>query len=144
MTPTPFLTEAQEALVRASLARLLLDPDEAARDFYNRLFAADPDVRALFRNGLHAQGQKFIATLDVFAGDLSRFGALRASVRRLGVRHAEYGVRPEQYATVGEVLMETLEARLGPAFTPEVRNAWALTYALLAGEMLAGAPAPRE
>ena len=117
MIPTPLPTEAQEALVRASLARLLLNPDEVAQDFYDRLFATAPDVRALFRNDLHAQGQKFIDTLDVFAGDLSRFGALRASVRRLGVRHAEYGVRPEQYATVGEVLLETLGARLGADFT---------------------------
>ncbi|MFC4453616.1 globin domain-containing protein [Deinococcus sonorensis] len=140
MTPPLSLTDAQEGLVRTSLARLLRDPDEAARDFYDRLFAADPDARALFRGDLHAQGQKFIATLDVFAGDLSRFGTLRAAARRLGARHAGYGVRPGQYATVGDALLATLAARLGPDFTPEVREAWTLAYRLLAAEMRAGEP----
>jgi hemoglobin-like flavoprotein len=138
VTPPRALTEAQAALVRTSLARLLLHPDEAARDFYARLFVLDPDSRALFRNDLHAQGQKFVATLNVFAGDLTRFGAMRAAARRLGVRHAEYGVQPTQYAPAGQALLATLEAQLGDTFTPETREAWALAYALLTEEMLAG------
>ena len=57
------------------------------------------------------------------------------AVRRLGERHAHYGVQPHHYATVGEALLWTLEQLFGPAFTPQVAEAWSEAYQLLAGLM---------
>jgi nitric oxide dioxygenase len=44
-------------------------------------------------------------------------------------------VRDEHYATVGAALLWTLERGLGDALTDEGRDAWAATYATLAGVM---------
>ena len=39
-----------------------------------------------------------------------------------------YGVTEDQYAVVGQALINTLEMMLGSAFTPESREAWIALY----------------
>jgi len=56
-------------------------------------------------------------------------------VEDLGRRHAGYGVRDEHYHTVGAALLWTLEQGLGELYTPDVAEAWAAAYTLLAGVM---------
>jgi len=60
-------------------------------------------------------------------------------VEALGKRHAGYGVKEADYATVGSALLWTLQQGLGAAFTPDVRSAWATVYGVLASTMKAGA-----
>jgi hemoglobin-like flavoprotein len=73
---------------------------------------------------------------------LDRLDALAPTLASLGRRHAGYGVQDRHYDTVGAALLWTLEQGLGADFTPEVRQAWAGAYALLARTMQAGAAAP--
>ena len=53
----------------------------------------------------------------------------------IGRRHVRYGVQDGHYDTVGAALLWTLEAGLGRAFTPDVKEAWAAVYGLLATTM---------
>jgi hemoglobin-like flavoprotein len=53
----------------------------------------------------------------------------------LGQRHAGYGVKEQDYETVGQALLWTLEQGLGAGFTPDVREAWTTLYQLVAGVM---------
>jgi hemoglobin-like flavoprotein len=53
----------------------------------------------------------------------------------LGQRHAAYGVGRDHYGPAGAVLIETLAAALGPAFTPVVREAWTEGYLLMSSIM---------
>ena len=46
-----------------------------------------------------------------------------------------YGVKDEHYEIVGGALLWTLGQGLGDAFTPEVEEAWAEAYGLLATVM---------
>jgi hemoglobin-like flavoprotein len=50
-------------------------------------------------------------------------------------------VKAEHYDTVGGALLWTLDAGLGPAFTPEVKEAWTSAYTLLATVMKEAAEA---
>ena len=61
--------------------------------------------------------------------------ALIPADQELGQRHVRYGVEAHDYETVGEALILMLEQGLGADFTPQVREAWLATYALLAGVM---------
>lgn len=70
---------------------------------------------------------------------LDRLEDLLPLLRQLGQRHAAYGVRDEHYAVVGEALLWVLERQLGEAYTPEVGEAWAATYALITTAMMQGA-----
>lgn len=51
----------------------------------------------------------------------------------------KYGVQPQHYDTVGAALLLTLEQGLGAAFTPEVKQAWATVYGVLASTMKSAA-----
>jgi hemoglobin-like flavoprotein len=66
---------------------------------------------------------------------LDRLEQLVPVVQDLGRRHGAYGVQESHYETVGAALLWTLEAGLGKAFTPEVKDAWAAVYGLLATTM---------
>lgn len=132
----PPLSAEQARAVQHTVALVLPQGERLAALFYARLFALDPGARALFRGDLAAQGRKFMEMLDVVAGDPSRLGELGPALRRLGERHADYGVRAGQYEVVGEALLWALERALGREFTPAARRAWAAAYALMVDAML--------
>ena len=111
--------------------------DTVAEIFYGRLFAIDPGLRPMFKGDMAEQGTKLMKMLTVAVHGLSRLDDLVPAVQALGRRHADYGVVPAQYATVGTALMWTLEQGLKDAFTPDVRDAWAAAYTVLADTMMA-------
>jgi hemoglobin-like flavoprotein len=135
------MTPEQILLVRASFAEVKALGDQAAALFYERLFALDPSLRALFKGDPAAQRAKLLAALAMVVDALDRLDHLLPAVRDLGRRHAHYGVLPEHYATVGSALIWTLEQGLGAALTPAARRAWIDAYGLLAWTMLAAAEA---
>jgi hemoglobin-like flavoprotein len=129
------LTPDQAILVQESFAQVAPIADEAAALFYSRLFDVDPSLRSLFRGDMREQGHKLMQTLGVAVGSLDHLEAVVPAVQALGRRHAGYGVTDQHFETVGTALLWTLERGLGAAFTPEVRDAWASVYGLLATVM---------
>lgn len=115
----------------------LVEPiaETAAALFYDRLFTLDPALRRMFNHDMKEQGRKLMQMLSIVVKGLKRLEAILPSVRDLGRRHVDYGVTDEHYDTVGASLLWTLEQGLGEAFTPEVEQAWATAYGLLAGAM---------
>ena len=135
-------TDRQRALVRESWAAVAPIAPTAAALFYARLFELDPTLRRMFGHAdMAEQGKKLMQTLAVAVASLDRLDALVPAVEALGRRHVGYGVRDAHYATVGEALLWTLGQGLGAAFTDETRDAWAATYATLAGVMQRAASA---
>ena len=129
------ITPRQKLLVQQTFAEVAPIADVAARLFYARLFELDPSLEALFTGDMEEQGRKLMQMLTVAIRGLDRLDELVPAVRALGRRHVGYGVRDEHYATVGAALLWTLEHALDDAFTPEVRDAWAAVYGMLAGTM---------
>jgi len=129
------LTIAQKTLVQASFATIAPIADDAAVLFYRRLFELDPSLKALFRGDMAEQRKKLMQMLTAAVKGLDRLDQLVPVVEELGRRHAGYGVADRHYDTVGEALLWTLEKGLGRGFTPEVREAWATVYGLLATTM---------
>ena len=141
MNSTQPMTPAQIQLLRRSFAAVLPTADATAARFYDNLFAADPPLRALFPADLKAQRAKLVQMVGGAVGLADKPHVLLPMLRHLGTRHAADGVRPAHYATVGGVLMATLEQTLGPAFDGETRTAWEMLYALVAGMLLEGGEA---
>jgi hemoglobin-like flavoprotein len=136
------MTPAQVAYVQQSFAQVCTRADTVAARFYQRLFALDPSVRPLFPDDLTAQGRKLMDMLGLVVGGLPRLDTIRPAVQALGQRHVPYGVQPEHYNTVGAALLWALEQECGAAFTPEVREAWAAAYTVLAEIMTTAAGEP--
>jgi nitric oxide dioxygenase len=130
------MTPAQITLVEDSHRLIAPIAEPAAAIFYERLFALDPALRALFAHADPAdQQRKLMAAIGFVVANLRRPWVLMPAVVALGTRHVGYGVQPGHYETVSQALMETLAEGLGPAFTPPVREAWRAAYGLLAGVM---------
>lgn len=131
------MTPHQIALVRESFAKVEPIADVAATIFYRRLFDLDPSVRALFAaTDMAGQRRNLMQTLTVVVRGLDRLDTIVPAVEALGRRHGTYGVRAEDFETVGAALLDTLEEGLGDAFTPETRDAWATAYGILASVMI--------
>ncbi len=113
----------------------------AAELFYKKLFELDPALKSLFKGDMEAQGAKLMKMIGIAVNGLNNLDAIVPAVQELGVRHVDYGVKDKDYETVGKALLWTLEQGLGDHFTPDVRNAWAEVYGLLAGTMQAAANA---
>jgi hemoglobin-like flavoprotein len=133
------ITPRQVELVQTTWEQVVPIADTAASLFYGRLFELDPALKPLFTSDIKEQGKKLMQMITVAVRGLGDLGALVPAVKALGARHTGYGVKPEHYDTVGAALLWTLEKGLGPAFTPEVKEAWAAVYGVLADTMQKGA-----
>lgn len=133
------MTPHQIQLVQSTYSAVKPIAATAAELFYTRLFTLDPALRPLFKGEMHKQGQMLMSMIGSAVQGLSNLERLVPIVRQLGARHLGYGVRTEHYAVVGSALLWTLERGLGEAYTPEVIEAWASAYSLLADVMQLGA-----
>lgn len=129
------MTHEQIALAQSSFAQVIPIADTAAALFYGRLFELAPELRPLFKGELQEQGRKLMRMIGLAVKGLDRWETLAPVLRDLGQRHEQYGVREQDYDTVGAALLWTLEQGLGPSFTPEVKAAWTAVYTQLAGAM---------
>lgn len=129
------VTSRQKTLVQESFASLAPIAEDAMALFYRRLFEVDPVVRRMFPEDITAQHRKLAQMLTAAVKGLDHLDRLVPVVQDLGRRHAGYGVTEAHYDTVGAALLWTLEKGLGSAFTPEMKDAWATVYGLLATVM---------
>jgi len=122
-------------LVQSTFKKVTPIAEDAAAMFYGRLFELDPGLKPLFKGDMQEQGRKLMTMIATAVNGLERLDDIVPAVCDLGVRHVDYGVKPQDYDTVGDALLWTLGQGLGDAFTPEVETAWTKAYVLLATVM---------
>ena len=136
------MTPEQIAQVQESWKAVEGISETAADLFYNKLFETDPALKPLFKSGdMKEQGAKLMKMIGVAVNGLSRLDTIVPAVQQLGVRHAGYGVKDEDYDTVAGALLWTLGQGLGDAFTDDLKAAWVEAYTLLATTMKEAAAA---
>ena len=133
------MNQAQIALVQQGFDRASRLGAHVAATFYAELFAIDPTLRAMFKGDMIIQGEKLMKTLRTLVEGLANPEAILPVIRHLAVKHLDYGVEAQHYATVGTALMRTLRHELAAEFTPEAREAWTAAYQYLADAMIAAA-----
>ncbi|MCA9257716.1 MAG: hypothetical protein KDA61_00895 [Planctomycetales bacterium] len=129
------MTPTQIELVQSTWKQVEAIAEQAASLFYGKLFELDPEVEKLFTTDLEEQGKKLMQMIAIAVNGLTRLDEIVPAVEQLGRRHVDYRVLERDYATVGSALLWTLEQGLQGEFTPEVKEAWSETYALLANVM---------
>jgi hemoglobin-like flavoprotein len=55
---------------------------------------------------------------------------------------AEFGVQTAHFAAFGDALIWGLQQQFGPAFTPEMQQAWIVLYDAIQAEMMRAAKTP--
>ncbi|MBI1246709.1 hemin receptor [bacterium] len=129
------MTPEQIELVQTSWAEVQPIAKQAAELFYGRLFEIAPETKDLFKSDMEEQGKKLMRMISLAVAALNDLEKFVPSVQQLGVRHVGYGVEDDQYEPVGAALLWTLGKGLGDKFTPEVEEAWTVTYTTLADVM---------
>jgi len=129
------MTPEQLILVQESWGKVIPVSDTAAQLFYGKLFELDPSLRELFKGDMAEQGKKLMTMINVAVNGLKRLESIVPAVQDLGRRHVDYGVKDEDYDTVGAALIWTLSQGLGDDFTDEVKDAWVTVYGILATTM---------
>ena len=125
-------------LVQESFKKVLPIADTAVEIFYDKLFLIDPNLKQLFPQNeqlMHAQRNKLRDMLASAVNGLNNLEALIPILQGLGRRHVDYNVEKSHYDTVGLALLQALEVGLGDEFTPEVKDAWAEVYGVMASVM---------
>jgi nitric oxide dioxygenase len=125
----------QVALVQQSFETAAIMGEKVAEIFYAELFAIDPSLRSMFKGDMHEQRQKLLAALALVVRSLHAPEKILEPVKKLAIKHVDYGVRPEHYTYVGNALLRTLKKGFGPKFTPELSDAWVEAFRMLSRVM---------
>ncbi|WP_437543791.1 alpha/beta fold hydrolase [Sorangium sp. So ce367] len=143
-SPPASAQDAGADVVRASFERLAPRAEALVTRFYERLFAREPALRALFPPDMREQRLKLAAALQLVVDNLRAPDKLVEMLEALGRRHAAYAALPEHFDAVGRALLEALEELEGDAWSPVTARAWAGAYAQVAEAMRRGLEAARE
>jgi hemoglobin-like flavoprotein len=92
----------------------------------------------MFKRDMGLQAKKSSDMLAWVIAHLEHPHELCQELRALGSRHNGYGVRIDQYASVGSALIWMFQRTLGDRFTPEMEEAWLEFYAFASFEMERG------
>lgn len=129
------LTPEQAEVVTQTLPVVGANIEKITPNFYNRMFAAHPELIAdTFNRGNQKQGaqQKALAaSVATFAATLvdPDAPAPEELLSRIGHKHISVGIKPEQYPIVHKHLFDAIEEILTPeVFQGAVRDAWDAVY----------------
>ncbi len=136
------MTEKQIALIRHSWHLIKPASKEAGIAFYEKLFAAAPGIRHLFKKDVTEQAEKLMTMLSFVVSKLDGLEGIMPEITALGARHAGYGAKPEQYDVVGNCLIETLKDGLAEKWNPELQQAWVAAFTIIKTAMVAAQKTP--
>lgn len=110
-----------------------------AEVFYAKLFAAAPHLRAMFTTDLASQAQKLTASLDAVVRNFEHPNENLATLSALGQRHAGYGARPEHYALVVDLLVDSMREVGGAELDQNGLREWNQALQLISAQMISAA-----
>ena len=118
------LTDEHKRRIRESYAKIEPAIDLVAQVFFRKLFALDSSLRAKFSGPIEIQARKFAAAMKLTMITLSQDEELTPTLKLLGARHRQLGIRTRHYRMMAKALIWTLEQSLEKGFTRETRAAW--------------------
>ncbi len=99
--------------------------DEVVAEFYSELFKHQPAVKALFENTNETmQAAKLVAALKLLIENLHNEETLKSTLKLMRQRHQKYGVLPEHYPVVAELLVASFKNKIGRSWTKSISSAW--------------------
>ena len=125
--------------IEESFAALADRGETLVADFYAHLFEQAPELEPLFDNTTPANMQKkLLAALALLVQNIRKPDVLKDYLHKLGARHQDYGVEPDDYDTVAHSLLSVLRTHAGDLWTAPVEKAWTTTLGTVKTLMLEG------
>ncbi|KAF7251896.1 Neuroglobin, partial [Varanus komodoensis] len=138
-----FLEHIRKLLVTAQKASAIGHQDNEI----NRVLKLNYPSPDCPRAGLIASrtgGTVVMLVIDAAVTQLENLHCLEEYLANLGKKHQAVGVKVESFSAVGESLLYMLEKCHGPAFSPNVREAWTKLYSAVVRAMSCGWDEPRK
>jgi ferredoxin-NADP reductase/hemoglobin-like flavoprotein len=126
-------------LVKESFAYVEASAGKATAYFYGRLFASNPELRALFPLAMDRQRDRFFRALARIVWSLDCAAELTAFCQQLGRDHRRFGANARHYPEFMAALLATVREFAGPAWTGEVEAAWEAVLGLVTQTMIKAA-----
>lgn len=129
------MTQAQIAIVKATVPVLKQHGKTITSTMYNNMLHNHPEFRNLFSLRAQQTGEQPAAlarSVLAYAQYIDDLPKLRHAVERIAHKHVSLFIKPEHYPIVGQHLVGAFGEVLGPALTPEVKEAWIAAYGQLA------------
>lgn len=133
------LSYAQSKLIQGTLPALREHGEQIASIFYATMLYEHPELKNYFNTANQANGRQPRALTSIiiaFAANISHTSELVPKLERVCHKHCSLGIQPDQYAIVGEYLIQAFAQVLGDAMTPDVQAAWTDAYCVLARMMM--------
>ena len=118
------LTAQQKRLIRESVLKLEPAFDLVGQLFFLKLYRLDLAFRDRFDGTTETQGRKFMAALKLAIISLNYEDGLAPTLKLLGIRHRQLGIKIRHYRIMTKALLWTLEQSLEKRFTRETKDAW--------------------
>jgi hemoglobin-like flavoprotein len=133
------MTPKQADLIRRSFDAIWPVRRKIASRFYRCFFELAPDAQRLFPSDMERQHLKLMDMIAAIVGALDERELFQSIISHTGRQHARFGVNPSHFVAFGDALIWSLEQQFGPAFTPELREAWITLYNAVRSEMIRAA-----
>lgn len=133
------LTQAQRDIVKSCAPALRAHGLALTKNFYARMFQANPELKHLFNMSHQATGEQqqalALAVLG-YAENIDNISVLAPVIKVITAKHVSIGIRAEHYPIVGRHLLAAIADVMGDAATPDVLEAWVAAYGQLADALI--------
>ncbi|HQR95781.1 MAG TPA: globin domain-containing protein, partial [Thiotrichales bacterium] len=95
--------------------------------FYQKMFAAHPELKNMFNMAHQAKGEQQRALAEAvlnYASKIDQLVELGPMVKRIAHKHASLNIQPEHYPIVGKYLLEAIQVFLNLPQDHEILRAW--------------------
>ena len=118
------LTAEHKRLIRISYLRVEPALDLVAQLFLLPQFRLDPGLRKQVSGPVETHARKFAAGAKLAMISLGHEDGLAPTLKLLGARHRQMGIRTRHYRTMSRALVWTLEQSLEKSFDRDTKDAW--------------------
>lgn len=129
------LSEKTIQTIKSTVPVLEVHGTAITTQFYQMLFTNHPELLNIFNHANQKQGRQQAAlanTVYAAAQYIDKLEAILPVVKQIAHKHRSLGIKPEHYPIVGKYLLAAIKDVLGDAATPEILEAWAEAYGMIA------------
>ncbi|QDV24614.1 NO-inducible flavohemoprotein [Aureliella helgolandensis] len=129
------LSEKTIRIVKEITPLVAANAETITRRFYERMFEANPEVKAFFNQAhQHTGGQQkaLAGAICAYFTHIDNPAVLMPAVELIAQKHVSLGIKPEHYPIVGANLLAAIKDVMGDGATDEIIEAVAQAYGFLA------------
>ncbi|GIP25314.1 flavohemoprotein [Paenibacillus sp. J23TS9] len=122
-------------IIKSTVPVLEIHGKTITTTFYQMLFDNHPELLNIFNHANQREGKQPQALANAVyaaAAHIDHLEDILPVVKQIGQKHRALNILPEHYPIVGENLLGAIKKVLGDAATPEILDAWAQAYGMIA------------